>query len=298
MTSSTSNKAHWLDIVETVSVVGSVSGSIASIFLKQFFWATIPLSASATFALINHQRLKSLIVEEKKAIAILIEKNQTSITRLETELQKQDRESKAGIAELEDELGQIKNLAITELARLDKEEKEDFNNAAKQLQELQISFTQLDSLSRQLEQNLNSVDNKQKETAKLVRELKAIDIFTQNIKADINTVQSYFERGFAYQRLGNKHRAIDDYSKTIELEKNHAQAYHNRGMLYAELGIDQKAVIDLRRASQLYFDKGNLDKYRETRDLSQKVHQNNTTKADATVENEVSEKIVIGNLFN
>ena len=97
----------------------------------------------------------------------------------------------------------------------------------------------------------------------------------------------------------DKHRAIDDYSKAIELENNHAQAHHHRGILYAELGVNQKAVIDLRRASQLYFDRGNLDKYRETRDLSQKVYQSNTVAVTNIVKNakKNSERIAVSNLF-
>ena len=155
----------------------------------------------------------------------------------------------------------------------------------------------MDELSQKLEQNLTVVDHKQRETGRLVRELKAIDIFTQNIKAELNTVQSYFERGFAYQRLGNRHRAINDYTKTIELDSSHVQAYHNRGLLYGELGKSQQAVIDLRRASQLYFDKGNLDKYRETRDLGLKIHQDHSDRVVETKEKD-AESVSVGGLFS
>ncbi len=293
---STLRKPHWLDIAEIAAVVGSVGGSITSVFFKQFLWATIPLSVSAALASLNHQRLKNLIKEEREAIAISLQENQAKINNLQMESGKYDQENKASVAELEDELGWVRNLTITELARLQQEENKNSEHTNQELQKLQISLAKIDSLSQRLEQDLNDVDHKQKETGKLVRELKAIDIFTQNINADLNTVQSYFERGFAYQRLGNKHRAINDYSKTLELDSNHAQAYHNRGLLYIEMGIEQKAVIDLRRASQLYFDKGNLDKYRETRDLSQKVHQNQPIETAGSNDRN-SEQIVVGNLF-
>ena len=96
---------------------------------------------------------------------------------------------------------------------------------------------------------------------------------------------------------------INVWAITLELDSNHAQAHHNRGLLYAEMGIEQKAVIDLRRASQLYFDKGNLDKYRETRDLVQKIHQNPTDEvADSDNEvadnNQDTESVIVGNLFD
>lgn len=295
--SSVPDKPHWLDIAEIVAVVGSVGGSITGLFLKQFLWATIPLSASAAFAIINHRRLKSLIKEEQQTIAALIKNHETKANSFKIESEQNFRAGKVSVAELEEELGQVKNLAITELARLQQEEKADFGSAKQGLESLQTTVTKLTRLSQKLEQDITDVDHKQKETGKLVRELKAIDIFTQNIKAEINTIQSYYERGFAYQRLGNKHRAIDDYSRTLELDSNHAQAHHSRGMLYAEMGMEQKAVIDLRRASQLYFDKGNLDKYRETRDLSQKIHQNQKSET-VSLKSKDAESVVVSNLFS
>ncbi len=300
--SSTSNKSHWLDIAEIAAVAGSVGGSIAGVFFKQFLWATIPLSASAALAILNHQRLKSLITEEQKAIAILIEQNQAQVNDFKIEYAQNYQASKTKIAELEEELGQVRNLATVELARLQQEQKADFKSTSQELEILQNSVAKLDSLSQKLEQDLHTIDHKQQETSKVVRELKAIDIFTQNIQAEINTIQSYFERGFAYQRLGNKHRAIGDYSRTLELDSSHAQAHHNRGVLYAEMGLEQKAVIDLRRASQLYFDQGNLDKYRETRDLVQKIYQNrNVEPVDSNNEvadnNQDPESVIVGNLF-
>lgn len=297
---STSKETHWLDTAEKIAVVGAIGGSVVSVFMKPFLWVTIPLSASAIFTLLNHQRLKKLIAQEQVEITTLVQETQENITIVRAKSKERYQENKSNITQLESDLAQVRNLATSELARIQQEETDNFNFTSKELQELQASLAQLDNLSHKLEQDLDTVDKKQKETGKLVRELKAIDIFTQNIKVDLNIVQSYFERGFAYQRLGNKHRAIEDYSKTIELSSNHAQAYHNRGLLYIELGINQKAVIDLRKASQLYFDKGNLEKYRETRDLSQKIHQQDNV-VEVTVEqeqkNDNTEQIIVKNLF-
>lgn len=290
------NNHHWLEITETITVVCSIGGSIMGLFLKQFIWATVPLSASAAFALLNQRRLKNIIIEEQKAIASIISNYEAKVNELKVESAQNRQTNKAAVVDLEEELGQVRNLAITELTRLQQASKADFDATGQELEKLQATVTKLSNLSQKLEQNLNTVDDKQKETGKMVRELKAIDIFTQNIKAEVNTVQSYYERGLTYQRLGNKHRAINDYSSTLELDNNHAQAYHHRGVLYSELGIEQKALIDLRRASQLYFDKGNLDKYRETRDLSQKIYQNQSLEPAATSEQD-TESVVVANLF-
>jgi tetratricopeptide (TPR) repeat protein len=297
MKSSTSNKLHWLEVAEITSVVVSIGGSVVGVLLKQFLWAAIPLSASAGFAIANHQRLKRLIKEERQTIAILVKENKAALSELKIVYAKNHQKNKSSWAELEDELGQVRNLATTELTRLQLEKQEEFEHTALELSILTASVAKLDDLSQKLEQNLNVVDEKQQETGRLVRELKAIDIFTQNIKADLNSVQSYFERGYAYQRLDNKHRAIDDYTKALELDSNHVKAYHNRGLLYVELGLSQKAVIDLRRASQLYFDQGNLDRYRETRDLSLRVHQDQA-EGDPKIKQQDLKSVSVGNLFD
>ncbi len=297
MKSSTSNKLYWLEVAEITAVVGSIGGSVVGVLLKQFLWATIPLSASAGFAIANHQRLKQLIKEERQTIAMLVKENRAALGELKIVYAKNHQENKSSWAELEDELGQVRNLATTELARLQLEKQEEFEHTALELRILTASIAKLDDLSQKLEQNLTVVDEKQQETGRLVRELKAIDIFTQNIQADLNPVESYFERGYAYQRLDNKHRAIDDYTKALELDSNHVKAYHNRGLLYVELGLSQKAVIDLRRASQLYFDRGDLDRYRETRDLSLKVHQDRA-EGEPEIKQKGTESVSVGNLFD
>ena len=294
---------HWLDIAEIAAVLGSLAGSVASVVLNQFFWATIPLSASATLSLLNHQRLKKIInaeiLKEQVAIANVVTENKENISNTIIKSQNQYQDLKSNISTLTSELEKMRDLATTELAILQQKGKDNFGRTSKELQKIEASLLQLDSLSSRLTENLDQVDRKQKETGKIVRELKAIDIFSQNIKSDLNSVQSYFERGLAYQRLGNKNRAIDDYSKTIELSNDHAKAYHHRGLLYLELGLDQKAIIDLRKASQLYFDKGDLDKYRETRDLSQTAYQQDEERSQLA-ENQTSnssEQVVVGNLF-
>lgn len=63
---------------------------------------------------------------------------------------------------------------------------------------------------------------------------------------------------------------------------------------------------------QLYFDQGNLDKYRETRDLVQKIHQNppvepvdsehevadnNVADNNVADNNKDTESVIVGNLF-
>ena len=287
------SEAHWLSIAEKVAIASSFGGLIIGAISKQFLWTTVPLSAFAAFASLDRQRLKSLVEREQEAIAVLVADNKQRITTVNAEFEERQQQSENELAELETSLGSVKKLATGSRSQIQQQEQE-FMLTVSKIENLQNYLSQLDSFTQNLEQQLDIVGNKQKETGRLVRQLKAIDIFTQSINADANSTQAYFERGLAYQRLGNKHRAVDDYTKTIELDSKHAQAHHYRGLLYREMGIEQKAAIDLRRASQLYFDKGNLDKYREMRDLSQQIYKNND---DSTTSVKDSEQVAVGNLF-
>ena len=93
METSNPRKPHWLDIAEMTAVAGSLGGSIASIFFKQFLWATLPLSVSAGLAVANHQRLKRLIESQQSAVSALVEENQTRITKLKQQSEKQHWDS-------------------------------------------------------------------------------------------------------------------------------------------------------------------------------------------------------------
>jgi hypothetical protein len=138
MNTPTVKNTHWLDVAEIIAVLGSIGSSVTGVFLQQFFWATVPLSASAALALLNRQRLRNIIesgvIKEQKMLASLVTENKTKITSTATIFQKQYQHNKTEIAEVADALGQMRNFATTELARLNKEEKTDFNHTSKELQ--------------------------------------------------------------------------------------------------------------------------------------------------------------------
>ena len=301
----TISSRHWLDIAEITTVLASIGGSVASLLLEQFLWVTIPLSTSVALGLINRQRLRrtleSELLNKQVEIAALVEKNKQQIEKNKYKYKQKNRDLQTELAEVTDDLGQLRNLVTTELFDLQKIERENSQNTIKNIEDVRHSLSEINVFTEGIESNLKRLNKRQKATSQLVRELKAIDVFSQSIKAGVNVAQSYFERGFAYQRLGNKNRAIEDYTKAIELASDRPQTYHNRGLLYLELNINQKAILDLRKASQLYFDRANLEKYRETRDLSQKIHQQ-MDELQALEEIEVkqdnSQEVLVGSLFD
>ena len=44
--------------------------------------------------------------------------------------------------------------------------------------------------------------------------------------------KAYFNRGFAYDKLGLYDQAIKDYSSALEIDPNNVYAYYNRGYLF------------------------------------------------------------------
>ncbi|MGL6339621.1 MAG: tetratricopeptide repeat protein [Waterburya sp.] len=293
MKSSSPNKTHWLDIAETSAVVGSIGGSITSIIFKQWLWVTLPLSVTAGLAVVNHQRLKKAIASEQAATAVLIQENQDKITQLKQQSEQKHWDSKVEISELK----KASETATAELERLDKEQKGKLKTTSQELQTLQVSLSKLDSLTQKLEQE-------QSEAHKLSQELKAIDKFSQIISNNPNSVEAYYQRGSAYKNTGGIERAIEDFSKVIELCNDHAEAYHQRGLLYMEIADAKKAILDFRRASQYYIGKGELEKYRKTRDLSLELHFNQSSQTtDNSVEETIKqpekelEAVVVNNLF-
>ncbi|NJL51690.1 MAG: tetratricopeptide repeat protein [Hydrococcus sp. SU_1_0] len=287
---STSPKTHWLDIAETSAVVGSIGGSITSIILKQWLWVTVPLSVTAGLAVINHQRLKKAIASEQAAMASLIQENHGKVMQIKQQSEQKHWDSKVEINDLK----KASETTAAELVRLDQEQKGKLNTANQELQTLQASLGKLDNLTQKLEQQQN-------ETRKLAQELKAIDNYTQIINNNPNLVEAYYQRGTDYQNTGNTERAIEDFSKVIELRNDHAEAYHQRGLLYMEIADAQKAIIDFRRASQYYIAKGDLERYRQARDLSLELHFHQSTETGASeapkaTETEV-ESVVVNNLF-
>jgi uncharacterized membrane protein YhaH (DUF805 family)/regulator of sirC expression with transglutaminase-like and TPR domain len=66
-----------------------------------------------------------------------------------------------------------------------------------------------------------------------------------------DSADAYYNRGDAYDRMGEYGKAIADYNKAIELDPNHASAYYNRGCAYGEMGAYDKAVADYNKAIEL-----------------------------------------------
>ncbi len=233
---------HWLNIAEVVSVVGSIGGTVASIYLEKIFLASVPLSACVALNLINRKRLINLVtVENNKAIAQLIQHNQNDH------------------GNLIEQMMEIQRSASEQKTQYDA----DYQNMSQQL-------TQVDGSSRENMQRLQSQYN---ELAVKVENVSQVNISSQ--AGSLNSAQLYCQNAHGYKKMGEKQKAIEEYTKAIKIDAEYAEAYSNRGILYTEMGSKKAAVEDLRKAAKLYFEQGDLDNYQKSKNMTQDIHQLN-----------------------
>lgn len=80
---------------------------------------------------------------------------------------------------------------------------------------------------------------------------KAVADYDRAIESAPDSADAYYNRGDAYDEIGEYDRAIADYNRAIQLDPNHARAYYNRGCAYGEIGAYDKAIADYNRAIEL-----------------------------------------------
>lgn len=257
-----SQNSHWLDIAETTSVIVSVGGSVASIFFKEIFLASIPLSVCVALNLVNRNRIVGLTkTETQNAIAQLTEKTQD------------------GQVQLSEQLAKLKQSNDNYIVMYQKDQ----DNVAQKISGLNTDFNKRTQELQEQEQKLNSK----------LEYLNQIETATRAIQASPNSAELYCQRGNSYKEMGKQQRAIEDYTKVIELDPSCAVAYHNRGLVNSALGNKKLAVDDLRKAAKYYFEKGDLDSYHITRNMSQALHELNYSSPEQN-----SERVLANSLFS
>jgi tetratricopeptide (TPR) repeat protein len=80
---------------------------------------------------------------------------------------------------------------------------------------------------------------------------KVIEVCTEALKIDPNSVHAYIYRGNAYALFNLHERAIEDYGKAIELNPTYAVTYYNRSTTYLNLKQYESAIEDYGKAIEL-----------------------------------------------
>jgi tetratricopeptide (TPR) repeat protein len=99
----------------------------------------------------------------------------------------------------------------------------------------------------------------------------AIQIFTEILTLFPDSAATYYNRGFAYTKLGDEEQAISDYNQAILLDANFAEAYFERGRLLSELGDNTGALQDLFEAANLFKQQNNYHAYEEALEIIEEL---------------------------
>lgn len=81
--------------------------------------------------------------------------------------------------------------------------------------------------------------------------IKAIEYLNNAIKMQPDDETYYYNRGVAYDNLGQYQRAIEDYNQAIRLQPDYPKAYNNRGINYLSQGNNTLGCSDARKACAL-----------------------------------------------
>ena len=222
---------HWLNMAETIALVGSVGGSIASIFVEEIALASIPLSACVALNLINRQRLLNLIdAKNEKAIATLSQQNQNDHNNI-----------RERAAQIEQSIREIQNKSET-----------DRNDISQQLQQIDLDiqkinsqYAQLASKTAQMVQSTTSgpaeLYYQNANSYQQMGELElAISEYTKAIEIDDSHAEAYVGRSLLFADMGKQQEAVDDLRQA-------AKSYFDREDLENYQQIKQK-VQDIHKS--------------------------------------------------
>lgn len=81
--------------------------------------------------------------------------------------------------------------------------------------------------------------------------LKAVEYLNNALKLQPRDAEAYYNRGVAYDNLGQYKNAIKDYNQAIGLNPDYAEAYSNRGTIHNTTGKYQQAIEDFSEAIRL-----------------------------------------------
>lgn len=105
--------------------------------------------------------------------------------------------------------------------------------------------------------------------------LGAIAIFSQVIKLAPDLADAYYNRGFAYVKIGAETQAIADYDQAIFLNPDFAEAYFDRARLRYSMGDKIGSLEDLYQAANLFKKQNNIYAYTQVREFIEKLNNLN-----------------------
>jgi tetratricopeptide (TPR) repeat protein len=302
------NDSNGLNVLETISVVGSIVGTVASVATQQVAFAAIPLSLTATLSFASH-KMNGASADNQAAIATLEAQGQQWQLTLD-ELVQNGRKQQASLDELVQNNQQQQSM-LDELKQQDPQEPIDLPSLTEQSQAQQAS---IDALSEalaevkqhyaQLAERIDSVQetsqqlaDKEETVEGTLQLLQEIDRLNQAIRANPRVADLYYRRGILRQDLNREQdqlSAQEDFTQALQLDSTHADAYLRRGLIASEQGNKRPAAEDFRAAAKYFFELGDLENYEKAKAMGQELHELMSESPEVKAEDE---EIAVEGLF-
>ncbi|OKH44868.1 hypothetical protein NIES2130_37650, partial [Scytonema sp. HK-05] len=176
---------NGLEITETVSVAGSVAGSVFAVFSQQLIYAAAPLSLALSLSVINRRRFEQALQENITAVS---SEMGTRVTHVGQQLSAQMQSVRTSVetlsavpipapfdpTNLEQQIEELKTALIhtkqITSQSATKQEIEDFNQKIQQLQACVISLTEAFNQRSELQQ----IEQLSQSTAQLQEQVSAL----------------------------------------------------------------------------------------------------------------------------
>ncbi|PSB32890.1 hypothetical protein [Chlorogloea sp. CCALA 695] len=269
------SKAHgWLDIVETVSVIGSIGSSIASIFINQAALASIPLSITVMLNLVNRRlQLEAIAKNNQSAVSQImpaVEANSQQIAQLQQstfdypQVKSNVQENSQSLQSLQSANSRMLQGMLQEQNNLQGR----LHAIDEQLTHSSQDFNQLKSDTQEYTQMLQT---SQLEVAELLQGKAKVETTIESLTAhlveiqeiipslvegnsnlmDYTKLQSLYEEQMEIVRKVGCLREIDSSTQSIRIAPHDADAYYKRGLSFQALGDNQGCIGDFTEAIKL-----------------------------------------------
>lgn len=278
------------NVLNGVTAIGAIGGSVASLVTQQIALATVPLSFSIALQIFNNRRLMSQINAQQTTLVEVLPMKQKI----------QDIESVN--AQQQEQLNQLPRLKeqTTQLENCIERHEESLQELPKDITELNQLVTTLIDDNTLLQQEKESLKTEQVNIQEKLQLIQDIQSLSRTISEHPTSVESFFLRGISYEKIKDYSQAIEDYTVVISMDATKAAAYHNRGKLFKEIGQGKTAIDDLRQAAQLYFTQGDIENYELSKQLTNTIYQSSSLEENQseTKGKNQSDTTLIGNLFS
>lgn len=262
------SKTHgWLDIVETVSVIGSIGSSIASIFINQAALASIPLSITVMLNLVNRRlQLEAISKNNQSAVSQImpaVEANNQQIAQLQqftfdypqvksnVEEHFQQLQSNQTAMLQDQSATQEKLYAINEQLTQSSQDfdqlKSDTQNYTQMLQTSQLEVAELLQGKAKVETTIESLTPQLVELQEIIPSL----VEGNSNLMDYPKLQSLYEEQMEIVRKVGYLREIDSSTQATQIAPYDADAYYKRGLSFQALGDNQGSIGDFTEAIKL-----------------------------------------------